>query len=59
MNYPSFNFGALVDGQRGVAGLHDRGLIESWGAHTVGDDMSIVTYGLTDAGRKALKGDTQ
>jgi hypothetical protein len=59
MNYSSFNFGAVVDRQHGVAGLHDRGLIESWGAHTMGDDMSIVTYGLTDAGRKALKGGAQ
>ena len=59
MNYSSFNFGAVVDGRRGVAGLHDRGLIESWGAHTMGDDMTIVTYDLTDAGRKALKGGAQ
>jgi hypothetical protein len=59
MNYPSFNFGAVVDGRRGVVGLHDRRLIGSWGAHTVGDEMSIVTYGLTDAGRKALKGGAQ
>jgi hypothetical protein len=57
--HSSFNFVAVVDGRRGVAGLHDRGLIESWGTHTMGDDMSIVTYGLTDAGRKALKGGAQ